>query len=165
VSLLHTDPFAEIYYTTDGTDPTPQSILYTTPLELTESTIIKAQAYREGWAPSQILTAVYNLEPVSANDAVQLNPANQLRSAYPNPFNPSTTLSFSMSADGYAQLQIYNLKGSKIRTLVEGVLSSGLYQYQWDGSDDSGRTAASGIYFYSLVTQQGTETKKMLMLK
>ncbi len=94
-------------------------------------------------------------------------PANEtaLNSAYPNPFNPSTTLSFSLKEQGDVNLDIYNQKGQKVRSLISGSLSAGEHQIVWHGTDDQGRQVASGLYFYRMKSGKYSSTRKMIMMK
>jgi hypothetical protein len=84
---------------------------------------------------------------------------------YPNPFNPTTTIFYTQPQAGSVSLEIFNIKGQKVRTLVNSHQASGSYQAVWNGRDDGGRQAASGIYFYKLQTPGYTTMKKMLLLK
>ncbi|MCK4696300.1 MAG: T9SS type A sorting domain-containing protein, partial [Candidatus Cloacimonetes bacterium] len=87
---------------------------------------------------------------------------------YPNPFNPSTTISFSLTAEDpeNSELSIYNIKGQKVKTLVNEVLSAGEHSIIWDGNDYSGKPVGSGIYLYKLSVNGKTEAvKKCLFLK
>jgi len=84
---------------------------------------------------------------------------------YPNPFNPSTSISFQLKEAGPARLEIYNQKGQLVRLLVNATKAAGLHSVVWDGLDDSGKPAASGVYLYRLVSGSYTSTRKMLMLK
>lgn len=69
---------------------------------------------------------------------------------FPNPFNPSTTIRFSLPQPGEAELTIYNLLGQRVITLVRGVQEAGGHTLVWNGCDDRGRELASGVYFYRL---------------
>ena len=69
---------------------------------------------------------------------------------YPNPFNPGTRIRFALPADGEASLTVYNAFGQRVRTLAEGRHRAGHYLVDWDGTDDSGRAVASGVYHYRL---------------
>lgn len=84
---------------------------------------------------------------------------------HPNPFNPDTTISFALQSTGNVVLEIYNLKGQKVKTLVNGTLASGDHKYEWNGSDEKGDRVSSGIYLYRLNVQDRTESKKMMLLK
>ncbi|MEA2062168.1 MAG: cohesin domain-containing protein, partial [Gemmatimonadota bacterium] len=87
----------------------------------------------------------------------------------PNPFNPSTSIAFEVSDQGAAvgrvSLKVFNLRGQLVRTLVDGVKSSGHYSVQWDGRSDNGAQVASGVYFYRLKTDDFVQTRKMVLLK
>jgi hypothetical protein len=84
---------------------------------------------------------------------------------YPNPFNPSTTIRFSLPSSGYVTLDVYNILGQKVRTLVDENLTAGYKQIFWDGTNQQGQPVSSGIYFYRLKTDSFSETKKMVLMK
>jgi len=86
-------------------------------------------------------------------------------SNYPNPFNPSTTISYELPDDGHVQLTVYNLKGQLVRHLLNQRKSIGPHSILWDGKDSSGKSCSSGIYYYRLSHSGKSITKKMLMLK
>ena len=88
-----------------------------------------------------------------------------LHGNYPNPFNPETKISFSLSQDQEIELTVYNLKGQKVRTLYTGNTSSGEQSVVWNGKGDDGKSVGSGLYFYKLRTENKELTKKMLLLK
>ncbi len=91
--------------------------------------------------------------------------ANVLHNAYPNPFNPETTLSFELKAASDATLEVFNIKGQKVNTLVERRLSKGSHTVVWSGDDKNGNTVPSGIYFYKLTAGNETLTKKAVLMK
>lgn len=84
---------------------------------------------------------------------------------YPNPFNARTTLSFNIPEDCYVDLEIYDLLGRKVTTLVSGYTRAGEHAIIWDGSNDGGKPVSGGIYFYVLETADYRESRKMLYLK
>jgi hypothetical protein len=89
---------------------------------------------------------------------------------YPNPFNPTTRIQFRVQSLEYrgplhTTLTVYNVLGQKVRTLVDGPKKTGSYEVIWDGKDDQGKEATSGIYFYQLRVKDQTLTKKMLLLR
>lgn len=88
-----------------------------------------------------------------------------LEQNFPNPFNPTTTIKYSIPALSGVKLTIYNMLGKEIKSLVNTTQSAGNYERQWDGTDNSGNVAASGVYFYTLSTDNFTETKRMLLVK
>lgn len=83
----------------------------------------------------------------------------------PNPFNPSTTIAFSIPREGEVRLTVYDLRGRRVATLVDTVLPAGPHRRTWDGCDDRGRPLASGTYFYRLNTGDRALSRKMLLLK
>ncbi|MCB5231360.1 MAG: FG-GAP-like repeat-containing protein, partial [Candidatus Cloacimonas sp.] len=84
---------------------------------------------------------------------------------YPNPFNPSTTVQFSLKNEEKVEVAVYNIAGQKIRTILNDTLESGKHTISWNGKTDNNKEVGSGIYFYKLTTQEKTQTKKMLLLK
>ena len=84
----------------------------------------------------------------------------------PNPFNPSTTIRYELAnAGGRVRLQIFDVSGRLVKTLVDEVQGAGENSVRWEGRDDSGRRVATGAYFYRLTSPGFTQTRKMVMLK
>ncbi len=83
----------------------------------------------------------------------------------PNPFNPSTRIAFELAVAGRTQLSIFDLRGMVVRRLLGGVLDAGRHSVTWDGRNDSGRQAGSGVYLYRLVTPTETLERKMLLVR
>lgn len=88
-----------------------------------------------------------------------------LEQNYPNPFNPSTSIKYYLAKGENVELEIYNLAGQKVKTLVSAKQSAGEHQIQWDGRNDSGELAASGVYLYRLRAGSEVLTRKMVMLR
>jgi len=84
---------------------------------------------------------------------------------YPNPFNPSTTIRYSVPRKSMVTIEIFNILGEKITTLVNESKPAGEYRIAWDGSDINGVKVATGIYFYRLRSGDFVEMKKMLLIK
>jgi ligand-binding sensor domain-containing protein len=84
---------------------------------------------------------------------------------YPNPFNPSTTLSFTLSEPGNVELAVYSITGRKVRTLVSGVLPAGERVAVWDGTDETGTPVSSGVYVARLRAGGMVSSRRMLLLK
>lgn len=97
--------------------------------------------------------------------ADQLILSNALAGNYPNPFNPETTIQFSLRAPTSAQLQIYNAVGQKIRVLADQGFPAGTHRLAWDGKDDQGFPVPSGIYLLVISTPAWQEGRKMMLLK
>jgi hypothetical protein len=92
-------------------------------------------------------------------------PVSVLYPNYPNPFNPETTIRFAVAQKSEVELDIYNLKGQKVKTLADGLYNTGNHSLVWNGKDDKGINVASGIYFYKLTAGNLTKTRKMMLLK
>ncbi len=88
-----------------------------------------------------------------------------LKQNYPNPFNPSTAISYSIAENSKVELAIYNIKGQKVKTLVNENKVKGNHSVTWNGKDQSNKKVSSGIYFYKLETANKTLTKKMILMK
>lgn len=102
---------------------------------------------------------------ITAADDDFVSISNKLIGNYPNPFNPVTTISFSLSSVVNAKLDIYNLKGQEIKQLVNDRLSAGSHTVTWDGTDEMNNSVSSGVYLYKLKTGNFQQTKKMILLK
>ena len=106
-------------------------------------------------------------QPQSSRDQLSLVTLS-LEQNYPNPFNPTTTISYQLSAgkDKYfVTLKIYDALGRLVKVLVEGQQAPGIHQISWDGTDASGRSVASGIYFYTIQAGDFRMTKKMVLMR
>jgi len=84
---------------------------------------------------------------------------------YPNPFNPTTNIKYSLNETGIVKLTIHNVSGQKIRTLVSKNQTSGIYQTTWNGQNDSGLGVSSGVYFYRLRSGNACKIKKMILIR
>ncbi len=89
----------------------------------------------------------------------------ELSQNYPNPFNPTTTISYSLPRRSNVTIEIFNLLGQRIRTLVDESQSSGPHRVDWDGRDAAGKTVSSGVYLYRLKAGESVQSKKMILLK
>ena len=85
---------------------------------------------------------------------------------YPNPFNPTTTISFSTTeSTENTEINIYNLKGQKVKTLVDNIIPADQHSVVWDGKDEKGKAVSSGVYFYKMIAGKYSSAKKMILLK
>jgi len=111
--------------------------------------------------PSETASA----SPVTELDEVTVPVTTALSGNYPNPFNPETTIRFSMAREDRVVIDIYAVNGQKVRSLLEGVYGVGVHSAVWNGRDDIGRSVGSGVYFYRMTTSGYSSVKKMLLLK
>lgn len=108
----------------------------------------------------------FNAElPVSDVSGGTLPKSFALRQNAPNPFNPTTVISYDLPKPGHVSLEVFNVLGQKVKTLVNGFQEAGSKDVIWDGTDNSGSAVASGIYFYRIGAGEFNATKKMMMLK
>ncbi len=115
-------------------------------------------------------------ETRSEIETVTLQPEDQVTAAgpalgdrleqnFPNPFNPTTTINYAVAADGLVELNIYDVSGALVRTLVDETKEAGTYSATWNGVANNGTRAASGVYFYTIRSGEFTQTRRMVMLK
>lgn len=117
-----------------------------------------------GWTIDNIRiitgTAVSNEDSVNPSQ-----PVITLGQNYPNPFNPSTRISFANAEAGMIRLEIYNIRGQKIKTLINEYIPAGNHRITWNGDDDSGKQVSSGVYLYRIEGSKQSLTRKMLLAK
>ena len=154
---------------------THKSVILSFPVE---SIVYQLVIFNKLWSVDTLINRVIDFfDPIStdifdSDPLVQLPESFELNQNFPNPFNPSTTISYTIRTRGSigselyrTQLDIFNVLGRKVKTLVDKVQSPGSYTVEWQGDTDSGSKAASGIYFYRLILGPETQTKKMMLIK
>jgi len=110
-------------------------------------------------------TNVVTTSIVSIEDLELIPTAYGLSQNYPNPFNPTTSIEFALPEASDVSLEIYNLLGQKVRTLVNGYVPAGYINTSWDGLDQNGNELSSGTYIYRLKTSEEFFTMKMVLMK
>ena len=113
---------------------------------------------KAAWRPLKEQTAVSE-QNGERPSALSLGPA------YPNPFNPSTTITFTLPESGAAHLSVYSVTGQLVRELENGSFSSGEHRVVWDGRDGNGRAVSSGVYFSRLESKGNMATAKITLLR
>lgn len=111
---------------------------------------------------------VYNIYTISGVEPVPGLPTGanaSIRKAFPNPFNPSTTLELSVPKQGAVAVRIFDLQGRRVATLLDEPLNAGVYRIRWNGQDDQGRTQSSGIYFAQIQSGGSRQSVRLTMLK
>ena len=107
----------------------------------------------------------FTYEKDTSNSDIVVSPSHKLIGNYPNPFNPTTTISFELKSNTHVNITIFNIKGQKIRTLVNELKTIGSHNVLWNGMDDNNSEVASGIYLYQMVTKDDVQTRKAIMVK
>ncbi len=115
----------------------------------------------------EIILAELNVPNSNPDENIEyiISPVVQSVSVYPNPAFPNSQLSFILKKTMPISIDIYNIKGQKVKSLVNSKLTEGEYQLSWDGKDNNGRTCSSGVYYYHIVAQNQQITKKMMIIK
>jgi len=88
-----------------------------------------------------------------------------LKQNYPNPFNPSTNMLFDLPKAQNVTLEVFNILGQHVKTLANGMYEAGSYTVSWNGTNGNGEDVPSGIYFYSLRTEEFSKTNKMMLIR
>jgi hypothetical protein len=102
---------------------------------------------------------------IVANDDPVLPVITELKGNYPNPFNPRTTISYSLKESTPVRIDIFNLKGQLVKTLENDTKAAGSHSIVWNGEDQNDQPVSSGVFFYKMTAGKYTSTKKMIMLK
>lgn len=131
--------------------------------EYDESARYRITAYKAGHvlAEDQLAPGIV----LDADDEVVLPDQFQLRQNFPNPFNPSTTISFTLGRSAAVTLEIFNILGQRVYSLNAGVLPAGLHQLSWDSCNDYGMQQPSGVYFARVRAGSNADVIKMSLLK
>ena len=116
----------------------------------------------DGWYIDDVL--IESLPSDSQDEYLVHKPVTLLPN-YPNPFNPNTSISFSLPEADMVSLEIFNIKGQRVRVLARGEMPAGSSTMNWNGKDDSGVSVASGVYFYRLKTSKSVLNRKMMLMK
>ena len=104
--------------------------------------------------------------PLAIAGEIGLQPGQfKLHQAYPNPFNPTTTLKYEMGSAGPVSINVFDVSGHKIRSLYNGIQIPGLHEVRWDAKNDNGRSMSSGVYLFKVNVNGKTHTAKTLLLK
>ena len=84
---------------------------------------------------------------------------------YPNPFNPQTTIDYQIPEAGHVTIDIFDLRGQKIRSLINQNINAGYHSVVWDGNDESANPISSGVYLYRILTDEFVNTRKMILMR
>jgi len=107
----------------------------------------------------------YIFDDGAVNTPVFAVPTPVITDVYPNPFNPSTTVVFTLADPGYTRLVVFSIVGRQVRTLLGEYRAAGTFHAVWNGRDDSGELVASGAYYFRLINGGEADTRKVLLLK
>ena len=116
-------------------------------------------------AEGTVVNAGFDTQMTGLDNSAVLPVGYSLGAAYPNPFNPVTTIQFAMPVDGFARLTVYNMLGQSVRQLVMQDMTAGRHQVTWDATNQQGIQVASGVYVYQLEVNDFKQAQKMILLK
>ena len=125
---------------------------------------------REIRVESNLSNTQYGIAPLTSGsiiafDMLAIPDEYMLSQNYPNPFNPGTTIEFSLPSDSYITLNIYDITGRLVNTLVNGSMETGYHTVTWNGIDSEGRIVSAGLYIYALNSKDVSITRKMVLMK
>lgn len=127
---------------------------------------LKLRNFRDDLATATTTDGVFDIRTAVENRNSDLIPGQfDLSQNYPNPFNPETRIKFQLPRTSQVRIEVLNLLGQRIATLVDERWPAGDYELQWDGRDEQGQSAPSGIYLCRLQAGSFVETRKMMLVR
>jgi flagellar hook assembly protein FlgD len=109
---------------------------------------------------------VFTLDVGTAVEEQQMLPTEYvLAQSYPNPFNATTVIEFAIPEAALVRLDVYNVLGRRVKTLVQGTQPAGFYRTVWDGRDEAGHPVPTGLYLYRLTASDWIQTRRMMLIK
>ena len=152
-----------------GTPPASLQPIFTTPFgagngSFVDHDVAGGRAYQYQLVVTTPQGVEFRSSTVTATATVPTF-ANTLAQNAPNPFNPSTSINYSVSARAEVAVEIFDVSGVRVRRIEEGVRDAGAYAVEWNGRDDAGNVVGTGVYFYRLDGVGGVAPKKMVLLK
>ena len=119
----------------------------------------------EGEDNESFASNAHYVQITSTEDDPILPLTTALKGNYPNPFNPETTIQFDLSVESMLRIDIFNIKGQRVTTLVNELYKPGEHTIVWKGTDSNGRQVASGVYFYRMTTDEYSAVKRMMLVR
>lgn len=172
--VLHDQTFRDMIPDTDGQSITiseGETVEYTFDFETPDPLVPEncmLVAFVQSNQNREILqgasAAIPDLAPTGIEDEIEIPESIALGQNYPNPFNAETKIDFQTNG-GAVSLEVYDLTGALVRTLIDGSLEAGYYSAIWNGLDENGNGVASGVYFYRLNGADSEHVKRMTLLK
>ena len=118
-----------------------------------------------GWGPFSEIWHFRPEEPVGIEGQEDIPKTFALNQNYPNPFNPATTIAFDLPLSSRVTLEVFDITGRLVRTLVDGQMPAGRHRVIWDGRGEAGQPVASGVYLYRLQAGDFVQTRKMVLMQ
>jgi hypothetical protein len=108
---------------------------------------------------------IYTISGVEAVNGVPVASHPSIQRAYPNPFNPSTTIEFAVPISGPVRVGVFDIHGKRVATLVNETMGSGVYRVRWNGKSSTGADAASGVYYAQIQSRGGSGSGRLVLIK
>lgn len=159
------DVIATLYFTQNGLSSSDTAMISDTSLTPAGGLLFGDTAtIPAGYVPAFVGGVVYVSSAISDRDGTLPNDF-ELMPNYPNPFNPSTAISFALPEPRHVVLEVYNLLGQRVVRLYDGLAPAGYLDLVWDGRDHTGHSVGSGVYFYRVSAGDFNQVRKMVLLK
>jgi hypothetical protein len=152
-------------WSADGTLPEEQSRYVIDPQ--TETRVAPGKRFRLDKGETRRLKVIVGTERYAQknSEAALKKYETALRGNYPNPFDETTTLEFTLGREREVTMQVYNVLGQRVETLVDSRTSAGLHTVTWDGTNRYGNRVGSGVYFVRMEAGSTTETQKVVLVR
>jgi hypothetical protein len=150
-----------------SSEPNDSTFMWIAPDIESDSCMVRVVAFDPAMLTgADVSDGMFTIEqPVSTDDELP-SAMFALAQNFPNPFNPTTTINYSVKAGGgQVSLVVYDVGGRQVRTLVNGHQGEGAKSVTWNGTNDRGMRVASGIYFYRMIAPGFNQTRKMVLLR
>ena len=166
--------YADLTYTPDdgetwtpiATGLTGNTFAWTLPPDGTDLARVQVYIYDgDGMLGFDSSDEVFSITNILVSGVGDLPTVYSLNLAYPNPFNPMTKIGFDLPKEGRTKISIYDIRGRRVRVLLDEHMTAGSHDVTWFGKDDGGRQMASGVYFYRIESREFTSTKRMTLIK
>ena len=108
---------------------------------------------------------IYTISGVEAVSGVPVAPRPSIQKAYPNPFNPYTTIVFSVPKSGPVRVGVFDVHGKSVATLVNQAMNSGVYRVRWNGKTSNGADVSSGVYYAQIQSRGGSGSGSLVLIK
>ncbi|MCK4858533.1 MAG: right-handed parallel beta-helix repeat-containing protein [candidate division Zixibacteria bacterium] len=149
----------------EGLTFTGSGLIATVKFELAGSGMAKVRLSRQEIRDNQNSDLTSGMDPVSSVAEVEIPSDYRVMQNQPNPFNPTTMISYALVKSTHVTVRVYNITGQLVRTLVDDYQPAGTHQVIWDATSETGIRVASGIYFYRVETADFSKTMKMILMK
>jgi len=159
--------WATYYFSSSNWNPNDSFVIDILPAEIVDFKFVREGPYYPiGYQP--LFSGALRISgiPTDIREAeTELPEGFLLFRNYPNPFNPTTTIEFSLPKKSHTLLEIFNIEGKKVQTLLDQVLSAGPHKFEWNASFSDNTKAPTGIYFYRLKSGEFESSNKMILTK